>query len=175
MIVRWGLPELPGVLAEIEARRPLVVTTPRWREVEVAGSARFDGVRSHAPVETVERAIAAAAGADSVVGLGGGSAIDTAKAVSAANGIPVVSVPTTYAGAEWTTFFGMRDEELGAKTGGSGARLAAIVYEPRLALALPREETGGTALNALAHRGRGAVRAHPDRRGRPPMLSRAPG
>ena len=46
--------------------------------------ARFSGVRRHAPLETVEQAVTAAAGADGLVALGGGSAIDTAKAVSAA-------------------------------------------------------------------------------------------
>ena len=45
----------------------------------------------------------------------------------------------------------MRSEERRAKTGGSGARLAAVVYEPRLTVDLPRGETVGTALNALAH------------------------
>jgi maleylacetate reductase len=45
----------------------------------------------------------------------------------------------------------MRDEASRAKTGGAGARTAAIVYEPRLTLGLPRAETVGTALNALAH------------------------
>ena len=37
------------------------------------------------------------------------------------------------------------------KRGGTGARVAGIVYEPKLTLGLPRGETGGTALNALAH------------------------
>jgi maleylacetate reductase len=60
-------------------------------------------------------------------------------------------VPTTYAGAEWTPYFGMRDEARGVKTGGSGAATVAAVYEPRLTLELPAEETVGTALNALAH------------------------
>ena len=71
--------------------------------------------------------------------------------MSAQTGLPVVSVPTTYSGAEWTTFFGMRDEERGIKGGGSGATLAAIVYDPRLTLDLPPAETAGTAMNALAH------------------------
>ena len=35
--------------------------------------------------------------------------------------------------------------------GGAGANLHAIVYEPTLTLELPRAETVGTALNALAH------------------------
>ena len=60
-------------------------------------------------------------------------------------------MPTTYSGAEWTTFFGTRDEERRIKGGGSGATLAGIVYDPRLTLDLPPAETAGTAMNALAH------------------------
>ncbi|MDQ3857620.1 MAG: iron-containing alcohol dehydrogenase, partial [Actinomycetota bacterium] len=135
--------------------RPLVVTTKRWSEgnsllLSPVGAV-FDGVRPHVPAETVEAAAGAARGHDGLVGLGGGSAIDTAKAASARTRLPVVSVPTTYSGAEWTSGFGVRDEERGVKAGGSGACLAGIVYEPELTLSLPRAETGGTALNALAH------------------------
>jgi alcohol dehydrogenase class IV len=151
LIVRWGIDALPDVLRELAIERPLLVTSRRWAELELPISHRYTGVRSHAPVDTVEAALEEAAGADAVVGLGGGSAIDTAKAVSSLASIPVVSVPTTYAGAEWTPYFGMRDEARRLKTGGTGAELAAAVYEPRLTLGLPREETAGTAMNALAH------------------------
>jgi maleylacetate reductase len=85
------------------------------------------------------------------VAVGGGSAIDLAKAVSAATGLPLVSVPTTYSGAEWTGFFGVRDPDRRIRGGGAGANLAGVVYEPRLTLELPRGGSGGTALNALAH------------------------
>jgi maleylacetate reductase len=129
----------------------LLVTSERWRDLDLPVARRFTGVRPHAPVDSVRAAIEAAEGADAVVGLGGGSAIDTAKAVSAAASIPLVSVPTTYAGSEWTPYFGMRDEATRLKTGGSGALLAGAVYEPELTLGLPRAESGGTAMNALAH------------------------
>ena len=151
MIVRWGLSEYPGLLEELGIGEPLLVTTRRWDSLELPAAARYAGVRKHVPKETVDEATAAAAGADGLVALGGGSAIDTTKAVSAATGLPVVSIPTTYAGAEWATGFGVRDEERGVKVGGGGARLAGIVYEPELTLGLPRGESGGTALNALAH------------------------
>ena len=151
MIVRWGLRELDGVLAELGIERPLLVTSKRWAALELPVAKRFDGVRPHAPVETVAAASEAAAGVDGIVALGGGSAIDTAKAVSAESGLRLVSVPTTYAGAEWTPYFGMRDEQRGLKTGGSGALLAAAVYDPQLTLDLPPAETAGTAMNALAH------------------------
>jgi maleylacetate reductase len=151
VIVRWGLESLADVLRELTVERPLLVTTERWADLDVPVAARYTGVRTHAPVDTVEAALEHAAEADAVVGLGGGSAIDTAKAVSSLASIPVVSVPTTYAGAEWTPYFGIRDAARQLKTGGTGAQLAAAVYEPRLTLGLPPDVTAGTAMNALAH------------------------
>lgn len=151
MIVRWGLDELPGVLAELGVARPLLVTTPRWAKLDLPVGSVFDGVRSHVPAETVEAAVEAARDADGLLAVGGGSAIDTAKAVSARRDLPVVSVPTTYSGAEWTAGFGVRDEARGVKGGGGGGRVEGIVYEPELTLTLPIGETAGTAMNALAH------------------------
>jgi maleylacetate reductase len=151
VIVRWGLAAYPDLLAELGIREPLLVTTRRWDALELPAAGRYVGVRQHVPKETVEEATAAAAGADGLVALGGGSAIDTTKAVSAATGLPVVSIPTTYSGAEWATGFGVRDEERGVKVSGGGARVEGVLYEPELTLGLPRGESGGTALNALAH------------------------
>jgi len=151
VIVRWGLNTLPGLLDELGIEHALLVTSARFGELELPVGTRFTGVRPHAPVDVVAAATAEAAGADGLVGVGGGSAIDTAKAVSASTGLSLVAVPTTYAGSEWTPYFGMRDEARRAKTGGSGATTVAAVYEPALTLELPREESVGTAMNALAH------------------------
>ena len=151
MIVRWGLAEVGPLLTELGSTRALLVTSPRLADLEIPVQLRFSGVRRHSPIETVAAAREAAEGADLVVGAGGGSAIDTAKAVSAETGLPLVAVPTTYAGAEWTSHFGMRDEARRLKSGGTGAQTVGIVYEPLLTLDLPLAETVGTALNALAH------------------------
>lgn len=151
MKVRWGLDELAPLLLELDARRPALVTSERFARVDAPVATRFTGVRPHAPVEVVEAAIAAVRDADALVGMGGGSAIDTAKAVSAATGLPLVAVPTTYAGSEWTPYFGMRDEARRSKGGGSGANTVAVIYDVDLTLDLPRAESVGTALNALAH------------------------
>jgi maleylacetate reductase len=151
LIVRWGLGELPGLLSEVKSESPLLVTSERWRELELPVTHAFYGVQPHSPRATVAAATAEAKEADALVALGGGSAIDTAKAVSAETGLQLVSIPTTYSGAEWTSFFGVRDEERGVKAGGGGAQPVGIVYDPELTLDLPGEETGGTALNALAH------------------------
>jgi maleylacetate reductase len=147
VIVRWGLRELPAVLSELGIEQPLLVASERWSNVDlgIRPAARWTEVPSERIAEAVERA------GDGVVAVGGGSAIDLGKGISASAGVPLVSVPTTYAGSEWTPYFGIRDPQRRMKGGGSGANLAGAVYEPELTLSLPREETVGTAMNALAH------------------------
>ena len=103
--------------------------------------------RSEVPSHRIE----VPSGVDSLLAVGGGSAIDTAKAASSETGLPLVSVPTTYSGAEWTTYYGVRDPQRKMRGGGAGASPRGIVYEPELTLGLPRETTVGTAMNALAH------------------------
>ncbi|MGB2953220.1 MAG: iron-containing alcohol dehydrogenase [Gaiellaceae bacterium] len=147
MIVRWGLGELPAALDELGIERPFVVASKRWSNLDLPADRRW----SEVPTDRIANVSRRAEGSDGLVVVGGGSAIDLAKAISAETGLPLVSVPTTYSGAEWTAFFGVRDRERRMRGGGSGARLAAIVYEPELTLSLGREETVGTAMNALAH------------------------
>jgi maleylacetate reductase len=146
VIVHWGLERLPEALAALGASKPYLLATGRHTDVP-------EHVRrwSELPTDDIGAVAADVGEADVLVPLGGGSTIDTAKAVSAQTGVTVVSIPTTYSGAEWTPFFGIRDSARRQRGGGAGAHLAAIVYEPRLTLDLPRAETVGTALNALAH------------------------
>lgn len=166
-IIRFGagsLGDLADVCGEAGITKALLVASRRG--AEGAGvlpvAATYDGVRSHVPVETVREAatLARSSGADGLVGLGGGSAIDTCKAVVAelvraeqATAPPaIVAIPTTYAGAEWTPYFGMLLAP-GRKGGGTDerARPVAAIYDPELTLGLPLEATVGTTMNALAH------------------------
>jgi maleylacetate reductase len=143
VIVRWGLDQLAPLLAELGIERPLLVASARWDELGLPSAARWTEIPSDR--------ITVPDDVDGIVAVGGGSAIDTAKAASAASGLPLVSVPTTYSGSEWTPSFGMRTPDRRAVGAGSGAALAGIVYEPELTLSLSREDTVGTAMNALAH------------------------
>jgi len=147
VIVRWGLRELANVLRELGIERPFLIASKRWWELDLPAVGRW----SEVPSDRIDELAAAAEGADGLLAVGGGSTIDLAKAVSVATGLPVVSLPTTYAGAEWATSFGIRDQERRMQGGGSGANLAGIVYDPDLTLGLPLEVTVGTAMNALAH------------------------
>jgi maleylacetate reductase len=147
VIVRWGLDELRDVLAQLRIERPLLVASKRWssQPLPVRPAAVWTEVPSIRVGEAAQLA------GDGVLALGGGSAIDLGKAISAETGLPLVSVPTTYAGAEWTPYFGVRDPDRRMRGGGAGAQLRGVVYEPQLTLSLPRAETVGTAMNALAH------------------------
>jgi alcohol dehydrogenase class IV len=143
VIVRWGLAELPATLDEVGIARPLVIASPRWQRLGLPHRDWWSEVPS-ADVEVPEDA-------DGIVAVGGGSAIDTAKYASAQSGKPVVHVPTTYSGAEWTTFYGVRSPDRIIRGGGAGAHPVAIVYDVDLTLDLPADVSAGTALNGLAH------------------------
>ena len=147
MIVRWRLVELPAVLAELGSERPLLVAGGRWTDLGLG----VDVAERWTEVPSERITEAAAHVGDGVLAVGGGSAIDLGKAISAESGAQLVSVPTTYSGAEWTPYFGIRDPGRRMRGGGAGALLGGVVYEPELTLSLPRPETVGTALNALAH------------------------
>jgi maleylacetate reductase len=146
VIVRWGLDALGSVLEEVGSSQPFVVASERWSDLELPAE-RWTEVPSH----RIDEAATAAKDADCVLAIGGGSAIDLGKAISAATSLPLVSVPTTYAGSEWTPYYGVRDPGRRMRGGSAGAHLAGAVYEPELTLDLPRAETVGTAMNALAH------------------------
>ena len=105
------------------------------------------------PVELAERARAAATqhGIDAVVTIGGGSSTGLAKALALSHRVPIVAVPTTYAGSEQTTIYGLTGGRH-KQTGKDPIVLPrVVVYDPELTLGLPGFVTGPSAFNALAH------------------------
>ena len=107
----------------------------------------------HVPIETASEARneLLRLKADGVVALGGGSAIGLAKAVALELNLPIIAVPTTYAGSEMTPIWGIT--EGGLKRTGRDPRVLprTVIYDPSLLVGLPPEITGPSGLNALAH------------------------
>jgi alcohol dehydrogenase class IV len=114
---------------------------------------RHDEVVMHVPVAVAVRArqAAAAGSVDALVCVGGGSTTGLAKAVALTTGLPIVAVPTTYAGSEATDVWGLTEN--GVKTTGVDARVLprSVVYDASLMLDLPVELSVASGLNALAH------------------------
>lgn len=142
--------------------RALVVATPGsgarlgQRAAEILG-ARAAGLHAyaviHVPKAIADAGLAAAraAKADGLVAAGGGSAIGLAKAIARDTGLPIIAIPTTYAGSEATSIFGITD---GArKVTGRDAKVMprTIIYDPELTLGLPPAVSAASGMNAIAH------------------------
>jgi maleylacetate reductase len=153
--------EIPAELARLEAQRVLVVAGPSALPIAARLEAllgdlvvaTWGRVMQHVPDDIASAAQGAAADcrADTVLAIGGGSAIGTAKAIALSTGAAIVAVPTTYSGSEQTAVYGI--------TGGAHKRTGkdprvrprCVVYDPELTLDLPLDITNSSAFNALAH------------------------
>jgi maleylacetate reductase len=170
--VVFGAGSLDRVAVEVEqlgVRRVLLIATNSARdaadvvEVELGDrfAGRIDGVAQHVPTKVAEdaRAKAREVSADGIIAIGGGSAIGLAKAVAltngvaeqAADGLPIVAVPTTYAGSEMTTVWG--ETAGGSKTTGTDLKVLpkVVIYDPVLSQHLPLKVTAASVANAIAH------------------------
>lgn len=111
------------------------------------------GARMHVPAEVADRGVEAAraAGADGCVAVGGGSAIGLGKAVALRTGLPLIAVPSTYAGSEMTPVWGLTEHGV-KRTGRDPVVLPrSVVYDPEVTLSLPVPLSVTSGINALAH------------------------
>ncbi|UUX94361.1 maleylacetate reductase [Aquabacterium sp. J223] len=160
-----SLAQLPAEVERLGARRALVLSTPE-QAASAERVAALLGERSagvfpravmHVPIETAREARAEAQrlGADCAVAIGGGSTTGLGKAIALDSGLPIIAVPTTYAGSEVTPIYGLT--EAGVKKTGRDPRVLpkTVVYDPELTLTLPLAMTVTSALNAIAHAAEG--------------------
>lgn len=161
VVFRAGaLEELPRELARLGSRA-LVLATPEQRPLGERTAAllgarsagTFAEARMHVPAETARAACAEARrlSADCCVAVGGGSTTGLAKAVALELGLPILAVPTTYAGSEMTPIWGIT--EGGVKRTGRDPRVLprTVLYDPLLTLSLPPALSGTSGINAVAH------------------------
>lgn len=114
---------------------------------------RFDDVAQHVPINKAADAVdmVKQCSADTVVTLGGGSATGFGKAIALQCDVRTIALPTTYAGSEMTTIWGLTDGD--HKQTGNDPRVKpeVVVYDPELTLSLPPAIAGPSGMNALAH------------------------
>jgi maleylacetate reductase len=148
-IAELGLSRLLLIAGEAEADLAAEVSR------DVAGSvvATFRNVRPHVPagIAAEAREMATAHAVDGLVTVGGGSTTGTGKAVALTTGIPLVCVPTTYAGSEMTPVWGMTTAS--RKETGRDSRVLprGVIYDADLTRTLPARIAVFSALNAMAH------------------------
>ncbi len=148
-------------VSRLGAKHALVLSTPEQKSDAEAAAARLDGMAAgvfpgavmHVPIETAREAREAAKrlAADCCVAVGGGSTIGLAKAIALESELPILAVPTTYAGSEMTPIYGLT--EGGVKKTGRDRRVLpkTVLYDPSLTLTLPPKIAGPSGMNAIAH------------------------
>ena len=156
-----ALAKLPEELERLGATKALVLSTPEQKasaaEVARALGARcagtYDKAAMHVPVDIAEdaRRAARSLGADCCVTVGGGSTTGLGKAIALTSSVPILAVPTTYAGSEMTPIYGIT--EGGAKKTGRDVRVLprSVIYDPTLTLSLPPALSAASGMNAIAH------------------------
>jgi len=162
--VVFGVGSVTRLAAELDARgfdRPLVVTTP-GRVAALAPVLASIGTRSagvcdraalHVPIDRVRAAVADVdrLAPDSLLAVGGGSAIGLAKAIALERRLPIVAVPTTYAGSEMTSIWGLTDGDAKRTGRDPSVKPRLVVYDPNLTLSLPPNVSAASGMNAMAH------------------------
>ncbi|MFJ3670028.1 maleylacetate reductase [Streptomyces sp. NPDC090106] len=150
-----------GEAERLGLRRVLVVSGTRGADTAravadslgAASAGLHTGARMHVPAQVAEEAVRAAraADADGCVAVGGGSAIGLGKAVALRTGLPLIAVPSTYAGSEATPVWGLTEHGV-KRTGRDPSVLPrSIVYDPELTLGLPVPLSVTSGVNAIAH------------------------
>lgn len=146
-------------LDRLHVTHPMLIASERERELadrvvgDVPIALTWHEVRQHVPLENAERARKAAseAGVDVLVSVGGGSTTGLAKAIALTSGLPIIAVPTTYAGSEATRMWGLTSGRT-KDTGVDDAVLpTSIIYDGELTTSLPADLTVASGFNGLAH------------------------
>lgn len=179
-----AIKSLGDITDSLGAKRPMLITDKGIAAAGLLDEAMkhlgdafaFDGVRANPDIELVSEAaeLYKSEGCDSLVALGGGSSMDTAKSVgvlishnAASIGDfeentpitkrvpPLVTVPTTSGtGSEVTLWAVILDRERGIKFNVGGTPLIGAhvtVIDPELTLGLPKKITAATGMDALSH------------------------
>ena len=162
---RGSLGRLADEVKAVGAQKALVLCTPEQRkQAQVAADLLgplsvgiYDGAQMHVPIESARKAreYSRSLGADCMVAIGGGSTIGLGKAIALESTVPIIAVPTTYAGSEMTPIYGITEDNV-KKTGRDLRVLPkTVLYDPDLSATLPVRMSMVSGMNAIAHAAEG--------------------
>ena len=166
--VVFGAGSLSRLAEEVQAlgaHKALVLCTPEQRKpAQVASDLLghlsvgiYDGAQMHVPIESARKARehARSLGADCMVAIGGGSTVGLGKAIALESSVPIIAIPTTYAGSEMTPIYGITEDKV-KKTGRDLRVLPkTVLYDPELSATLPLRMSIVSGMNAIAHAAEG--------------------
>ncbi|MEX3932146.1 maleylacetate reductase [Paraburkholderia phymatum] len=156
-----SLRHLEREVLQLNSERALILCSPDQKETGDVVAARlgaravavFDRAVMHVPLELAKKAreMAAELRADCAVAVGGGSTIGLGKAIALESDLPILAVPTTYAGSEMTPIYGITDA--GLKKTGTDLRVLpkTVIYDADLTMTLPVGLSVTSGINAIAH------------------------
>jgi maleylacetate reductase len=151
-LIRFGegaVDEAPGLLGGAGFEDYALLTTDRAAAAapEVRSGASRVVLVPAGRVDEVSAGLLEEAGERPLVALGGGRAIDTAKAIASVRDVPCAALPTTLSGAEMTPF-----HRTPAGVQGTGlVRPSLVVADPELMATQPVPQLAASAMNALGH------------------------
>jgi alcohol dehydrogenase class IV len=157
-----SLDRLPDEVRRVGGTRAVVISMPAEKHFADEASARLGTlsagtyagvVAQHVPVEMLRdaKAHAASVGADCYVVIGGGSTVGVGKGLALETGLPIVAVPTTYAGSEMTPIYGLTEGGIKKTSRDRKVMPRAVIYDVNLTLTLPPRIAGPSGMNAMAH------------------------
>jgi len=111
----------------------------------------------HVPIETAREAreLASRLGENCAVANGGGSTTGLGKAIALDSALPILAIPTTYAGSEMTPIFGITEGRLKKTEKDARVLPRTVLYDPELTLSLPVPLSITSGMNAIAHAAEG--------------------
>ena len=188
--IRFGVgsvAQLPEVIAGLNKTKVFIITDPGVKNAGVlakieailtsAGIAHshFAEIKPNPTTTLIDSAAKAAVafGADCIVALGGGSALDSSKGVALVTAnptfssaqfnysitpdrpaVPIIAIPTTSGTGSETNNWGVIDDPIRQckfYVGDASTTPASAILDPELTVGLPPRPTAGTGIDALTH------------------------